>query len=30
MIVKEKEVKDYLTKSKIGEYAINPYIWLPS
>ncbi len=22
MIVKEKEVKDYLTKSKIGEYAM--------
>lgn len=29
MIVKEKEVKDYLTKSKIGEYAINPYIGCP-
>lgn len=29
MIVKEKEVKDYLTKSKIGEYAINPYVGCP-
>lgn len=29
MIVKEKEVKDYLTKSKIGKYAINPYIGCP-
>ena len=29
MIIKEKEVKDYLTKSKIGEYAINPYIGCP-
>lgn len=26
MIIKEKEVKDYLTKSKLGEYAINPYV----
>ncbi len=29
MIVKEKEVKDYVTKSKIGEYAINPYVGCP-
>ena len=29
MIVKEKQVKDYLTKSKIGEYAINPYVGCP-
>ncbi len=29
MIIKEKEVKDYLTKSKLGEYAINPYIGCP-
>ena len=29
MVVKEKEVKDYLTKSKIGEYAINPYVGCP-
>ncbi len=29
MIVNEKEVKEYLTKSKIGEYAINPYIGCP-
>jgi DNA repair photolyase len=26
MIVKEIKVKDYLTKSKIGEYVINPYV----
>ena len=29
MIVKIKKVKDYVTKSKIGEYAINPYIGCP-
>ncbi len=29
MIIKEKEVKDYLTKSKLGEYAINPYVGCP-
>ncbi len=26
---KDKKVKDYVTKSKIGEYAINPYIGCP-
>lgn len=26
IIVAEKEVNDYLTKSKIGQYAINPYV----
>lgn len=30
MVVREKEVKDYLIKSKIGEYAINPYIRMSS
>lgn len=29
MIVKEIKVKDYLTKSKIGEYVINPYVGCP-
>ncbi len=29
MIVKEIKVKDYVTKSKIGDYAINPYIGCP-
>lgn len=29
LVVKEKEVKDYLSKSKIGDYAINPYIGCP-
>lgn len=29
MIVAEKEVNDYLTKSKIGQFAINPYVGCP-
>ena len=29
MIVKEIKVKDYVTKSKIGDYAIDPYIGCP-
>ena len=29
MITKEIQVKDYLSKSKIGTYAINPYIGCP-
>jgi DNA repair photolyase len=29
MIVREKQVKDYLTASKIGSFAINPYIGCP-
>ena len=29
MITKEIQVKDYLSKSKIGAYAINPYIGCP-
>ena len=29
IIVAEKEVNDYLTKSKIGQYAINPYVGCP-
>jgi DNA repair photolyase len=29
MIVREIQVKDYLTPSKIGQYAINPYIGCP-
>lgn len=29
MIIKEKEVKDYLSKSKLGEYTINPYVGCP-
>lgn len=29
MEVKKKEVKDYLSKSKLGEYTINPYVGCP-
>lgn len=29
MIVAEKEVNDYLTQSKIGQFAINPYVGCP-
>ena len=29
IIVAEKAVNDYLTKSKIGQYAINPYVGCP-
>lgn len=29
MVIAEKEVKDYLTASKIGRFAINPYVGCP-
>lgn len=29
IIVAEKEVNDYLTKAKIGQYAINSYVGCP-
>ena len=29
MIVREKQVKDYLSRSRIGEYTINPYVGCP-
>lgn len=29
MIVKEIHVRDYLTKSKLGDYTINPYVGCP-
>lgn len=29
MIIKEKETKDFLTRTKIGSFAINPYIGCP-
>lgn len=29
MVVKEVVVKDYLSKSKLGEYTINPYVGCP-
>jgi len=29
MIVQEKQVKTYLTTSKIGSFAINPYVGCP-
>ncbi len=29
IIVAEKTVESYLTKSKIGQFAINPYVGCP-
>lgn len=29
IIVAEKTVESYLTKSKIGQFAINPYVAVP-